>query len=54
MKDKILAVYNLINEIEVKGAKNIMTMYKVMAILETVLDEITEGKEVIKNENLEG
>lgn len=45
MKDKIINLYNLVNSIEVKGAQNIMTLYKIFAILQEMNQEIEENKD---------
>lgn len=42
MKDKLLAIYNLLNQVSVKGAENIVPMYKALAILDNTISELEE------------
>lgn len=42
MKDSLIAVYNFLNEIEVTGFKNIVNLYKVIVILEGMINDINK------------
>ena len=49
MEEKLIAVYNYLNSIEVRGAGNVSFLYKALAILETVLKELEEQNKEKEN-----
>lgn len=48
---KIVAVNNLLNELEVKGASNISILYNVMLTLQQVVKSIEDNSKNIKIDN---
>lgn len=45
MKELIQLLYNHVNLIEVKGNNNILLMYKILEIIQRMVDEINKEEE---------
>lgn len=46
MKETITNIYNLLNTLEIKGVQNIATMYKVLALLENMYNELNNQENI--------
>lgn len=49
-KEKIIALVNSLNQLEVKGQNNIAILYNILGFLQQELDSMNKGKDERKEE----